>query len=97
MVTPVKTFRDREHHLCRQYEVDDDGTHLAGIACRDNDGAWQIALHSERVTAKPGPGSYETAGPAEQPAVKAAVEAMIAGDPLSPEDEQAVLSQSSKD
>lgn len=93
VVTPVKSFRDHDHHLCRQYEMDVGAARLAGIACRDSDGAWQIALHSERAAGKVEPGSYQTAGPAEALAIKAAVDAMIEGDPLSPDDEKSVLSQ----
>ncbi len=97
VVTPIKTFRDHDGRLCRQYELDAGAAQLAGVACRDRAGTWQIALHSERVAGKPVAGAYETAGSGELPAVRAAVAAMIAGEPLSPDDEKAVLGRTSKD
>lgn len=70
------SFRANDGRYCRTFQNNED--RLAGLACRD-DGGWQVRT----VTAwSPAATEYRTAGAETPPEILAAVEAMIAGEPL---------------
>jgi len=85
------SFWSKDGSFCRSF-VTQGSTRgsLAGIACREN-GTWQIAT---LATAEPRTeGGFATAS-AEMPAtVRAALNAMIAGDPLDADQERAARNQ----
>jgi len=86
----VLTFRNIEGRLCRQFVLEgSDGTSDA-LACADGAGTgrWQIEAYGRRAAPV---GEMKLAGGDAAPAVVAAVDAMIAGDPLIGADEAAEL------
>lgn len=93
-VTPVFTFATAHSGYCRQYQIDG-GSQGAreGVACRDEKGAWQIksqvALGGPIATQ--GNGKIVPAGRDGAPEIEALVDAMIAGDVLSVEDEKSLI------
>ncbi len=79
----IATFRDAEGSLCREFEVDRSNAVVA-VACR-TDGAWRVAFAVEA----PLDGGYAPAG--SLAALEAWLDAVSAGEPMSPEDEAAAL------
>lgn len=83
------SFRDLDSNLCRQAQLSQgDATHDL-VACRSASG-WQVEALGTRSA---GAGEFRTASGDAAPAVVAAVDAMIDGDPLVGEDERAALEQ----
>jgi hypothetical protein len=86
-VTPVITFRDKEHRFCRQYEViTESGTTQVfqqGIACRDLKGAWETVTFltmKESMSQHSGSVSYELSG--SENIIDEAMDQLRAGAPL---------------
>ena len=85
----VLTFRDGEGRLCRQFLIEQGGTTSDALACAAGSGkSWQIEAYGRRAAPT---GEMKLAGGDAAPAVVAAVDAIIAGDPLIGADETAVL------
>ena len=87
----VLTFRTTDGDLCRQFMIANgaDATSDA-LACRDADGGWQIEAFGRRASAA---GEMKLAGGDAAPGVVAAVDAIIASDPLLGADELAELAK----
>lgn len=92
-VLPVLSFRTREHGVCREYRISGaaSGSDFAGLACRDAEGQWRLALHVETQKATSGHGPYQTATSANVAAVDALTETLMAGDAFGRDDEAALL------
>lgn len=92
-VTPVLSFRSRGDGFCREYRIAGGASapDFAGLACRDADGAWRLALHTETPKSQAGHGPYQTATSANVPAIDALTETLIAGDAFGRDDEAALL------
>lgn len=75
------SFRDRAGDYCRSF----DARHLEGVACRQG-GGWRLRY---AAPADNGSGDYRMAG--SDPAKAAAIQAMIAGEPLDAQAEKAAL------
>jgi hypothetical protein len=81
------SFRNFDSNLCRQAQLSQgEATHDL-VACRSASG-WQVEALGTRSG---GAGEFRTASGDAAPAVVAAVDAMIDGDPLVGEDERAAL------
>lgn len=85
----VLTFRDTEGRLCRQFALEKEGMTSDALACVEGAGkAWRIEAFGRR----PAPvGEMKLAGGDAAPAVVAAVDALIGGDPAVGADELAEL------
>ena len=60
---PTGTFLSHQNEWCRQYEVTrGEEVRLAGIACRDDAGAWQVKGWAHLQPARPQAGGYTAAG-----------------------------------
>jgi hypothetical protein len=81
------SFRDGEDRLCRQFSIDAKATATDGVACLA-DGQWAVAAIGTRSIEG---GDIRTASGDASPAVLAAVDAMIVGDPLDAGAEKAAL------
>jgi hypothetical protein len=77
----LASFRDTEGHYCRVFQ----GAAISGIACHESAG-W--ALRQTQSSSPAGTTDYSQAG-STAPALLAAAQAMMAGDPLDPAAEQA--------
>lgn len=86
---PVLTFTSVDGALCRQFTLSAAAQASNGLACRDaGSGQWRILVLAGSETAA---GTYRTvAGPGDT-AVDAAVDALIAGEPLDAAAERAAL------
>jgi hypothetical protein len=85
----VLTFRDGDGRVCRQFLIEQGGTTSDALACAGGAGdRWQIEAYGRRAAPA---GEMKLAGGDAAPAVVAAVDAIIAGDPLIGADEAAVL------
>jgi hypothetical protein len=84
------TFRNAAGNYCREYEiVRDTPERYAGVACHAG-GRWSVALQA--LTAPSSPAANRTAPAGSgSPAMDAAVGALIEGDPLTREDEAAIM------
>jgi hypothetical protein len=78
------SFRSRDQGLCRTFVVSDPG--LAGLACRQGE-RWRVLATAEAPAAAEG--GYRMAGSATPAPILAAVEEIIAGEPLEAPDEAA--------
>lgn len=78
------SFRDAGRAYCRTFRMDREA--LAGLACRE-DGRWAVRTLAE-VRPQAG-GDYQMAGSAMPPAVLAAMDQMMVGDPLDRTEETA--------
>jgi hypothetical protein len=81
------SFRDGENQLCRQFSIDAEATATDGVACLA-DGQWAVAAIGTRPIEG---GDVRTASGDASPAVLAAVDDMIEGDPLDAGAEKAAL------
>jgi surface antigen len=90
---PTGTFLSKEQAWCRQYELTRaDETRLAGIACRDRDGAWQVKAQAVLTAAPPASG-YAPAGEdqAGAPSLESALGKLMQDVVLLPADEKRLL------
>jgi anti-sigma factor RsiW len=100
-VVPVLSFRTADNAVCREYRVKSTAADrdFAGLACRNADGVWRIALHVE--TGKLGPASpeasYQTATATNVPSIDAMVETMMAGEAFGTDDETRLLKNGWRD
>lgn len=85
----VLTFRGADGQLCRQFMVEGSGGGASdALACAGDDKTWQIEAFGRRAAPA---GEMKLAGGDASPAVVAAVDAIIASDPLVGADEAALL------
>ncbi|MFN3514743.1 MAG: anti-sigma factor family protein [Phenylobacterium sp.] len=77
------SFRDRQGAYCRTFAIEKDA--LAGLACKDG-GGWAVRIAAAYQAQS---GEYRMAASAAPPAVLAAVDDAIAGEPLDGEAEAA--------
>jgi hypothetical protein len=86
----VLTFRNTDGQLCRQFMLEGVGGATSdAVACAGGEGAgWQVEAYGRRAAPI---GEMKLAGGDAAPAVVAAVDAMIGGDPLIGADEAAQL------
>lgn len=89
-IRAILTFKNRHQTFCRQYEVTTSVENYAGIACRDNEEQWRLEIHM--ATAQHGstmnrivPAGKGTA------AIEAAVNNVMEGDALGPQDEETLI------
>ncbi len=96
-VTPIATFKDKEGHYCRQYEIlsGKDGKHTfaQGVACRTPSGKWQVLVYVASG-ASPGPegiqgSKYVPAG--QEDLVEDIVNKLMASPPLSQGQEEQLI------
>jgi hypothetical protein len=84
------SFMDHSQNYCRRYEIGlASGQHYGGIACH-LDGEWKIELHAILPPLHTQPGKISLAG-SENRALEAAVIAVMDGDALGKEDEEAII------
>lgn len=81
------SFRDGEDRFCRQFSINSKAAATDGVACL-SDGQWAVAAIGTRPIEG---GDIRTASGDAAPAVLAAVDDMIDGDPLDAEAEKAAL------
>jgi hypothetical protein len=74
------SFRAKSGELCRTFSVRRDDA-LSGVACRESS-AWNVRVLQRAEGAQTRPGNYQQAGSEMPAAVRAAVDAEIADDPL---------------
>lgn len=87
----VLTFKGADGQLCRQFMVEGSGGATSdALACAGDDKTWQIEAFGRRAAPA---GEMKLAGGDAAPAVVAAVDAIIASDPLVGDDEAALLKQ----
>ncbi len=84
----VLTFQGTDGQLCRQFMLDNGGSTSDALACASEDSGWQIEAFGRRAAPS---GEMKLAGGDAAPAVVAAVDAIIASDPLIGADEAALL------
>jgi hypothetical protein len=91
-VRPTFTFATAKSEYCRQYEVlRKDMPGLAGVACREADGAWRIETQIAFASRHSTDGMIVPAGKETLAPVEAVVDGMISRDVLSVEDEARVM------
>jgi hypothetical protein len=94
---PLLSFRTKHNTVCREYRLlsGESSRDFAGLACRNTDGAWRIAVHVETAKLPPPPPQdtqdYGTAFGPSNPSVDAVVDKMMAREAFGKEDERALL------
>lgn len=83
----ILSFRNVDQALCRQFSITSGAATSDAVACRSAE-QWQLEALGKRPAAA---GEMRTAGGDAAPAVIAAVDGLIDGDPLEAEDERAAL------
>jgi hypothetical protein len=74
------SFRAKGGELCRTFSIRQADT-LSGVACREAS-SWSVRVLARAEGAQTQPGNYQQAGSGMPAAVRAAVEAQIADEPL---------------
>jgi hypothetical protein len=74
------SFRDKSGDYCRTFSLTQAAA-SSGLACREGS-LWRIRALAQSPGAAPNSGNYRTAASEDSPAVRAAVEALIDGEPL---------------
>jgi hypothetical protein len=76
------SFRDRAGDYCRTFSLTGSGSDASsGLACREG-ADWRIKALAQSPHAAANAGNFRTAGSQDSPAVRAAVEGSIDGEPL---------------
>lgn len=88
-VMPLASYRTADGRLCREYAGRTGDDTLSGLACRSTEGQWQTLVSR---TQPPAEGYQPASGPSQK--VEAVLRGLEAGDPLSAEEEAALLSRS---
>ncbi len=93
-IRPILTFRNRQGQFCREYEVlYPVPSRFAGLACRTEDGDWNVLVHSP-VTAQPAPGNdTAVASGGGLETIDAVVGRIIKGNALDPEQETSLMNK----
>lgn len=92
-VQSMLTFRDGASRICREFEVigeTPDGLEI-GIACRSNEGLWQVEIVVTTPTTEVGPEGYRPASGPGADALDAMLDALNAQPALSPREEAKLL------
>lgn len=92
------SFKTKQNNVCREYRLSsgEGSRDFAGLACRNADGAWRIAVHVETAKLPPltppeDTQEYVPAFGPSNPSVDAVVDKMMAREPFGKEDERALL------
>ncbi|MDX2309022.1 MAG: hypothetical protein NW216_12335 [Hyphomicrobium sp.] len=95
LITVTASFRSGDGRICRQYQVTAQAApSFAGYACRNADGLWRVAMHTEAVSVATRDVAYGgDSGEARivSPAVDAAVSGTMSGEPMAVGEEQELL------
>lgn len=96
LISPVVSFRTFDGRVCRQYQIlAKEAPSFAGLACRAQDGIWRVTLHSEAPASSTTiQTSYDRQPKLVVPALDAAVDRMIEGEPLAQQDEDSLIRRS---
>lgn len=92
-ITPMLTFRDKAGRYCREFEAADDrpGELTFGIACRTAPAVWRVEIVVQAQEPTEGREGFAPAsGPAAE-ALDAALDALGAGDPVTPATEAKLI------
>ena len=93
-VKPLLTFLSQTGSFCRQYDVEDSsGQKNTGIGCRQKTGDWRIELETASGSAGNSRGAIAPAGRPPSPAIDAAVDRLIKGDVLGPQEEASLITK----
>ena len=88
---PTGTFLSKDKAWCRQYELTRDAkTRLAGIACRDGGGTWQVKTLAV-LGPTPAARGYAPAGKESAGGIEAALDKLMADVTLLPGDERRLI------
>jgi surface antigen len=91
-IKAIMTFKRKDGQPCRIYELEHaSGAAANGVSCRNAAGQWLLEVHSGVVSAKSQPGQVVPASGPISPIVDTAVDRMISGDALGPEEEAKLL------
>jgi anti-sigma factor RsiW len=74
------SFRDKSGDYCRTFSLTG-GAASSGLACREG-ANWRIKALAQSTPAAPNAGNYRRAGTEDSPAIRAAIESSIDGEPL---------------
>lgn len=91
-VLPVLTFKDKAGRFCREYAVA--GTadaNALGIACRESDGRWEVEIHAAQAKTPETGDTFKPASGTTAGHLQAVVDDMIAGEPLSLDQEEGAI------
>ena len=87
-LTPRLTFRNTADHWCRQFRLETGSTASEQIACRSDGGTWEQVTRVE-TDPLPESGQYQTASGGR--VVDEALDRIMAGSPVGPDQERALL------
>lgn len=87
-LTPRLTFRNTADHWCRQFRLETGNTASEQIACRNDGGTWEQVTRVE-TDSLPESGQYQTASGGR--VVDEALDRIMAGSPVGPDQERALL------
>ena len=91
-IKPVLTFATADKDFCRQYVISRSGPDaIGGVACRDSSGQWQIRTHVAIAPEKSNGDAIAPAGKDGNAEIGAAIDALINGNALDGEQEDAAL------
>lgn len=89
-VKPILTLQSASGDYCREIEFDSADMASVGVACRGDDG-WRMVVLAAAETGPGAEGGYATVGEDGAAAIEAVFARLGGGDPLSVEDEQALI------
>ena len=91
-IKPVLTFATANKDYCRQYVISRPGPDaIGGVACRDSSGQWQVKTHVAIAPEKSNGDAIAPAGKDGNAEIGAAIDALINGNALDGEQEDAAL------
>jgi hypothetical protein len=89
-LTPVLSFRAGDGRFCREFSLGSGAAGGSGVACR-GDGGWKIEALDQGATQLARSDEIQVAGGADASDLDAAYDRLAAGDPLTGEVEQALI------
>lgn len=95
-VQPMLSFLDRNGRPCREFEVFGEIVDKIefGVACREDGGRWRVEMLVAAPITPPGPQGYAPASGPAAAALDSLLDALGAGQPLSPEQEASWIERS---
>lgn len=92
-IRPTFSFASLTSSYCRQYEIfRQEPTGLTGVACRQQNGSWQIEIQRPSAAHRSSSDTVLPAGKEDLAPIEAVVDGLISGDVLGPDDEARAMS-----
>ena len=91
---PVLSFKGTDGHYCREFDLHYELETVSALACRADDASWRLtAMAAGAATGQAHGNDYQLASGQDSEALDTAIDRLMAGAPLSKEEEQRLIAR----